>query len=107
MQPGTAGKCDQSGPCQLVRSVTADFLTAFLAKYMPPEAAVVAAYVPDSLFVPPGSQPYQSEQQLFYAGSYLIGFAVSKLLTGTTAPACVQNVYWRTASSTGTINLTQ
>lgn len=41
MQTFTAGKCDQSGPCPWVRSMTADFLTAFLSKYMPPEAAAV------------------------------------------------------------------
>jgi dienelactone hydrolase len=108
MQPGTAGKCDQTGACTLVRSVTADFLTAFLSKYMAPEAAAVTpSYIPDSLFVPPGSQPFQSQQQQFYTGSYLIGFAASKLLSGTAASACVQNMFWRTASGAGTINLTQ
>ena len=109
MQPDTAGmRCDQSGPCPLVRSLAADFLTAFLSKYMPPEASAVAtSYVPDNLFVAPGSQPFLSPQQQFYAGTYLIGFAASKLLNGTTTSMCVQSIYWRTAASAGMDSLTQ
>ena len=108
MQPGSGGSCDQSGPCPWVRPLTADFLTAFLSKYMPPEAAALSpSSIPNSLFMPPGSEPLLSQQQQFYAGSYLIGFAASKTLTSDAKPTCMQNVFWRMAGELGATNLTQ
>ena len=101
MEPNTAGTCDQTGSCPLVRSMAADFLTAFLAKYMPPEGNPgISSYVPDSLFIAPGSlPPLFSNEQKFYDGSYLVGFAVSTTLSGSTKSPCVQDVYWRSSPS--------
>ncbi|GAB3171460.1 FG-GAP repeat domain-containing protein [Telluribacter humicola] len=66
--------CDRTrGTCKLVDEATADFVTMFLARYLPPELAPhLPDQIPDSLTPPP---LVLTPEQEFYAGSYLNGVA--------------------------------
>jgi dienelactone hydrolase len=68
---------DTRGPCRYVGEATADLVTMFFAKYLPPELwPNLPDRIPSSL-VPPPLQ--LTPEQEFYAGGHLIGM---KLLDG-------------------------
>jgi dienelactone hydrolase len=102
MQANTAVRCAQGGPCGLVRTLAADFVSAFLSKYMPPEfGSGVVSHVPDNLFVRPQDLPARTFEQEFYAGSFLNAFAGSKLWNFPANVACRETLMWQTPASTG------
>lgn len=101
MLAGSAPRCAQQGPCNLVRALAADFVTTFVSKYLPPEYAFAApTWIPDSLIVRQQNLP-SPPQQGFYGGPFLLGFSVSAQSQFRSPGTCVQNVLWQTASSTG------
>lgn len=107
LHPNTAPRCDQSsGPdeCHHVRGLATDFVTTFMAKYLPPQYDFSAfTWVPDHLFVRPQNLP-APPQQGFYAGAFLSSFEASQKYPGSQpAPSktCVQRVLWQTPSITG------
>lgn len=62
-----------AGPCNLVESVAADFVTTFMSKYMPPDDShYVTQLVPDNLVPPPLTV---TKKQQPYAGAHLPGFS--------------------------------
>lgn len=76
------------GPCSLMRSLAADFLTTFLSHYMPPEKwTLLNATIPHSLIPPPLDL---SPQQEFFAGGHLTGLAQIS-----SASACSVTHTWR------------
>jgi pimeloyl-ACP methyl ester carboxylesterase len=61
------------GPCTLMRSLAADFLTTFLSHYMAPERwTLLNVTIPHSLLPPPLDL---TPQQEFFAGGHLQGLA--------------------------------
>ena len=102
----TAPRCAQSPPggCHHAPGLAADFVTAFMAKYMPPQYDFSAfTWVPDHLFVRPQDLP-APPQNGFYAGGFLSSFAQSQKYPGSQAPpskTCVEHVLWQTPSITG------
>ncbi len=65
--------CAQSrGPCRHVGAATADLITMFFAKYLPPELwPNLPDQVPDNLIPPP---LVLTPEQEFYAGGHLLGW---------------------------------
>lgn len=108
LRPDTAPKCDASrvGRCQHAPGLATDFVTAFMAKYMPPQYDFGAfTWVPDNLFVPPQGLPAPPENG-FYAGGFLSSFAGSQKYPGSQPPpskTCVERVLWQTPSISGSM----
>jgi hypothetical protein len=103
----TAPTCPQSsqpGDCYHVPGLATDFVTAFMAKYMPPQYDFAAfTLVPDNLFVRPQDLP-APPQNGFYAGGFLSSFAQSQKYPGSQPPpsnTCVERVLWKTPSILG------
>jgi hypothetical protein len=98
---GTGGTCTQSGSCNLVGPLAADFVTTFLAKYLPPEGDTTAhSLVPDSLIVRPQSLPAPPAQGV-YAGAFMTGLSATHASQTTSEGNCVETVQWQTGGSTG------
>jgi hypothetical protein len=73
LRQGTTTCADFNGPCTLMRSLAADFLTTFLSHYMPPQKwLLLNATIPHSLIPPPLNL---TPEQEFFAGGHLAGFA--------------------------------
>jgi dienelactone hydrolase len=99
--PGSAPTCTQQTQCTLVRALGDDFVTTFMARYLPPEYAFNAfTWVPNSLIVKPQSLPAPSAGG-FYAGSFLQGFSVCVQSQTQPQGACVERVRWQTTVSSG------
>jgi pimeloyl-ACP methyl ester carboxylesterase len=63
----------QHGPCSLVPSLAADFVTSFLSHYLPPEKWwLLPNTIPHSLIPPPLNL---TPEQEFFAGGHLFGFS--------------------------------
>ena len=79
LQPGISTCETTRGPCELIQSLSADFLTSFLSHYVPPHPSTNSA-IPHSLTIPlPLNLTLQQE---FYAGGHLQGFAQIGTATG-------------------------
>lgn len=104
LRPNTGCTQSQTGGCQQVRGLAADFVTTFMAKYMPPQYDFGAfTWVPDNLFVRPQDLPAPPENG-FYAGGVLSTFAESHKYPGFQPPpsnTCVERVFWQTPSILG------
>jgi hypothetical protein len=107
LHPGTAPMCTQSsgsGACLHVPGIATDFVTTFMAKYLPPEYDFGAfTWVPDKLFIRPQDLPAPPAQDT-YASGLLSSFAQSQQYPGSQPPpsnTCVQHVFWQTPSITG------
>jgi hypothetical protein len=103
----TAPRCAQSsqpGDCYHVPGLATDFVTALMAKYLPPQYDFSAfTWVPDNLFVRPQDLP-APPQNGFYAGGFLSSFAQSQKYPGSQPPpsnTCVERVLWQTPSILG------
>lgn len=86
------------GSCNLVGALTADYVTLFFSKYMPPEDwASLGSDIPNSLIPPATTLTFEQE---FYAGAHLMGLA----LVGS-ADECTATHTWITASSSDSMVL--
>jgi dienelactone hydrolase len=98
--PDSAGAyCGQGsgrGTCPLVPQLIADYVTAFLSRYVTPEFAWTSpSWVPDSLVLRPQDMPVKQSEQSFYAGAYLDAFAVSSIVIEPDRGAtCFQRSVW-------------
>jgi pimeloyl-ACP methyl ester carboxylesterase len=103
MLANSAPRCAQQGACAgRVRAIAADYVTAFVSKYLSPEYAFAAfTWVPDEIFVRPQDLPAPPLNG-FYAGGFLQGFGSSHLVDAHPSRGCVETVMWETASSSGT-----
>jgi hypothetical protein len=72
---GSVAPCSAGpGACPAAGVATADLVTMFLGKYLPPQlAAYLIDAIPDSL-VPPALD--LTPEQQFFAGGHLVGFAM-------------------------------
>lgn len=108
LSPNTTSSCSQSlqpGDCRRVPGLTSDFVTTFMAKYMPPQYDFGAfTWVPDSLFVRPQDLPPPPANG-FYAGGFLSSFAASQQSSSQPSKTCVESVRWQTASASGSLSL--
>jgi pimeloyl-ACP methyl ester carboxylesterase len=87
----------QQGPCNLIGYLTADLVTVFLSKYIPPEnSGIPAGFIPDTLTLP---HVRLTEGQHFYAGAHLPG--LSKL----PQESCGGEHIWETTLGSGSDTL--
>ena len=100
----TCAQSSQPGDCYHVPGLATDFVTTFMAKYLPPEYDFSAfTWVPDHLFVRPDELPAPPANG-FYAGGFLSSFGASQKYPGSQPPpdrTCVEHVLWQTPSILG------
>lgn len=88
--PAGATPCDpERGPCRHHAAASADLVTMFFAKYLPPELAPqLPGRIPDSLTPPP---LVLTPEQEFYAGGHLYGMRAIQ-----DSPGCGLHLDWAT-----------
>jgi pimeloyl-ACP methyl ester carboxylesterase len=90
------GLWQERGPCTLTGTLTADLVTMFFAKYLPPESwPALGNQIPASLFPP---TLVLSAEQEFFAGGHLRAFS----LLGRSRPSCRVTLTWATPAESGT-----
>ncbi|PSR53059.1 hypothetical protein AHMF7605_05725 [Adhaeribacter arboris] len=94
LQSGTSSCENGRGPCTRTPVITADVISMFFAKYLPPKyTSALSLRIPDSL-IPPLPLQLTFEQE-FYAGAHLTGFPISN------GSGCTLTLSWETYNGSG------